>query len=267
MAHIWMSHGTHMNESWHAYEWVMGHIWKLATWASTSIIVVLYEWAMAHTYMRHGIYTYECEPHKWMSHGTYIFECVMSHMWMLSTWADTGWRRLIGCLNLHVIFRKRATMYRALLRTMHYQNKASYGSSPPCSAIVVLKVFIYKWVMAHVWMSHDTHVNDSCHTYERVRAHMWMRHGTRMNESWHTYEWVVAHVWMRHGTFMNALWHTYERVMTHMWMSRGTHMNNQGTHMKESWHTYGWVMAHLWMSHGTSMNQSWHTYEYVMTNM
>jgi len=27
MAHIWMSHGTHMNESCHTYEWVMEHIW------------------------------------------------------------------------------------------------------------------------------------------------------------------------------------------------------------------------------------------------
>ena len=33
---------------------------------------------------------------------------------------NTGWRRLIGCLKLHVIFRKRATSYRALLRKMTY---------------------------------------------------------------------------------------------------------------------------------------------------
>ena len=26
MTHIWMSHGTHMNESWHTYVWVMAHI-------------------------------------------------------------------------------------------------------------------------------------------------------------------------------------------------------------------------------------------------
>jgi len=30
----------------------------------------------------------------------------------------TGWRRLIGCLKLQTIFRKRATNYRALLRKM-----------------------------------------------------------------------------------------------------------------------------------------------------
>jgi len=44
----------------------------------------------------------------------------------------TGWPRPIGCLKLHVIFRIRATEYRALLRKMTYEDKASCGSSPPC---------------------------------------------------------------------------------------------------------------------------------------
>jgi len=42
--------------------------------------------------------------------------------------ACTRWRRCIGCLKLQVIFHKRATNYRALLQTMTYKNKASYGS-------------------------------------------------------------------------------------------------------------------------------------------
>ena len=43
----------------------------------------------------------------------------------------TGWRRLIGCLKLQVIFRKRATNYGALLRKMTYQDKTSYGAQHP----------------------------------------------------------------------------------------------------------------------------------------
>jgi len=43
-----------------------------------------------------------------------------------------GSRRPIGCLKLQVIFHKRATNYRALLRKMTYKDKASYESSPPC---------------------------------------------------------------------------------------------------------------------------------------
>ena len=44
----------------------------------------------------------------------------------------TGWRRLIGCLKLPVMFHKRATNYRALLRKITYEDKASYDSTLPC---------------------------------------------------------------------------------------------------------------------------------------
>ena len=42
----------------------------------------------------------------------------------------TGWRRLIGCLQLQVILHKRATNYRALLQKMTYEDKTSYDSTP-----------------------------------------------------------------------------------------------------------------------------------------
>jgi len=38
----------------------------------------------------------------------------------------TGWRRYIGCLKLQVSFRKRATLYRAILWKMTDSDKASY---------------------------------------------------------------------------------------------------------------------------------------------
>ena len=45
---------------------------------------------------------------------------------------DTEWRRRIGCLKLQVSFRKRATNYRALLRKITSEEKASYHSTQPC---------------------------------------------------------------------------------------------------------------------------------------
>jgi len=45
----------------------------------------------------------------------------------------TGWPRLIGCLISRVIFRKRATNYRALSWKMTYEDKACYASTPPCT--------------------------------------------------------------------------------------------------------------------------------------
>ena len=46
-----------------------------------------------------------------------------------------GWRRLTGCLKLQVIFRKRATNYRALLPKLTYKDDASRDSTLPCTSI------------------------------------------------------------------------------------------------------------------------------------
>ena len=43
-----------------------------------------------------------------------------------------SWPRPVGCLKLHIIFRKNATNYMALLRKMTYKDEASYASLPPC---------------------------------------------------------------------------------------------------------------------------------------
>jgi len=61
------------------------------------------------------------------------FHCHTQHL-SSTTSLCTGWRRGIGCLKLQVIFRKRATMYRALSRKMTSRDKASYDSTPPCIA-------------------------------------------------------------------------------------------------------------------------------------
>jgi len=67
-----------------------------------------------------------------------------------------------------------------------------------------------------MWMSHVTHVDESCHTSEWVMSHIhewvmwhiWMSHVSRMNESCNTYEWVMSHIWMSHVTHMNEPCHT-----------------------------------------------------------
>jgi len=82
-----------------------------------------------------------------------------------------------------------------------------------------------------------------------VMAHMWISHGTHVNESWHTCERVMAHIRM-----------SSRHVVTHSRHISLCHV----THMNESYHIYAWVMAHTWMSHGTDMHESWHTYEWVV---
>ena len=63
----------------------------------------------------------------------YIYVYIHIHIHIYTTWYDTGWRRPIGCLKLQVIFRKRAINDRALLQKIPYKDKASYGSSSPCT--------------------------------------------------------------------------------------------------------------------------------------
>jgi len=50
-------------------------------------------------------------------------------------YCTAGWRRCIGCLKLQVSFRKKATNYRTLLWKITSKDKASYGSSPPCTLL------------------------------------------------------------------------------------------------------------------------------------
>jgi len=64
----------------------------------------------------------------------------------------TGWRRPIGCLKLQVIFRKRATNYRALWQKMTYEDKASYDSTPPCTYNA--RLLSHMNASCHIWMSH-----------------------------------------------------------------------------------------------------------------
>jgi len=87
MALIWMSHGTHVNESWHTYEWVMAHIWT-SHGAHMNVSWRTYQRVMAHIWMWHGTrmneswHTYEwamAHINIWMSHGTYMNASALLH--------------------------------------------------------------------------------------------------------------------------------------------------------------------------------------------
>jgi len=99
-------------------------------------------------------------------------------------------------------------------------------------------------VLSHVWMSHVTHVDESCHTYEWVMSHMWMSHVTHVNESCHICEWVMSHVWMSYVTHTNDELNINEGFMCNIWKSHVPH--------------YTWVMGHIWMSY--VMGHIWMSY-------
>jgi len=68
---------------------------------------------------------------------------------------STGWWRPIECLKLQAIFCKRATNYKALLRKMTYEDKASYDSTPPCSTLTFLRFSTCHRVPAARCVRHD----------------------------------------------------------------------------------------------------------------
>ena len=81
-----------------------------------------------------------CVTHSHMSASYHTYENESCH---------TGWRRLIGSPKLQIIFHKRATKYRALLRKITDKDKGSYESSPPCTDELICVIwqdsFLYVW--------------------------------------------------------------------------------------------------------------------------
>jgi len=86
--------------------------------------------------------------------------------------------------------------------------------------------FEKKRVVSRTWVSHVTHMNESCHTH--------------MNETHHTYEWHVAHL------RESCKWYV-------------TRCECKGTRCKCQ--TYDWVMLHIWIRYITHMNDMSHIWE------
>jgi len=141
-------------------------------------------------------------------------------------------------------------------------------------------------------MSHTTHRNESCHTYEWVISYIWGSHGTHMNESCHTNEWVMSHIWVgwSHATYkwitgwcgvatvsrINKTIGLLCRILSLLYGSFAKETYNlidptNQSHLierrvytlfcKKLSHTCEWVLSRIQLSHVIDMNASCHTYE------
>ena len=97
---------------------------------------------------------------------------------------------------------------------------------------------------SHVWRSHVTRMNESCHTQEWVMSHAWMSNATCMNESCHTHWWVMSHAGQQ-----SCL--PQEGAMSHTRISHVARMN-------DSCHTQEVCISYARMSHVTRKNKSCH---------
>ena len=80
------------------------------------------------------------------------------------TTCTTGWRRCIGCLKLQISFRKRATNFRALLQKTTSKDKASYGSTPPCTVFAGWRALVV--IGSGTWLPFLCYSIDNCHLYD-----------------------------------------------------------------------------------------------------
>ena len=211
-----------------------------------SLLIVATPYASLSTNMRHSAFTCIQDICIWTSHGTSWMriksfrtsvrhmrhsrqicasfstnmqfeiakECMRTWIWIHRIYVSlirTGWPRLIGSPKLQIIFHKRATKYRSLLRKTIYKDKGSYESSPPCT---VDGICIHDNRELHTnWWIHDM-MSHGTNEWGIVMSTKWMSHGTygwvmsHMDESWH--------IWMRHGTYayMNESWHAWWRHCT-----------------------------------------------------
>jgi len=126
----------------------------------------------------------------------------------------TGWRRLIGSLRLQIIFHKRATKCRSLLRKMTYKDKGSYESSLPCRSVTwlqhrtALQVWhdskcdiirrTFRWCVCGTTLQGILHTAPHCNTLHHTATHCnTLQHtATRCNTLQHT------------ATHCNTLQHT-----------------------------------------------------------
>jgi len=156
------------------------------SWSHDTYKCVMSHWFMSHMYSRVLVHSWS-----WRRMMVRVYE-VIAHMngscHVKSSDYDTGRRRPIGSLKLQVSFRKKDTNYRALLRKMTYEDKASHGSLPLCTCVMEL------WC---IWIGHDV----SCHICSGVLDHNWRWRPVMVRVSWGPGT-SIGHVTMSHITYI-----------------------------------------------------------------
>ena len=96
------------------------------------ICIQLYTYIYAYIFVYICIYIYICLQDTGMKKRVYRAQLRASLLFV------TGWRRPIGYLKIHVIFRKRTTNYSALWRKITCKDKASNDSTPTCAKLLTV---------------------------------------------------------------------------------------------------------------------------------
>ena len=128
---------------------------------------------MTHSYAWHDLFIcVTCLNYMWDTthsymHVTHMSAGFMSHIHKRHvTHPNTGWRRLIGCLQLQVIFRKRATNYRNLLRKWPMKIRHLMTLRHPVRCIHMCDMpYSYVWHGSFIYLTYLIHTCDMTHSY------------------------------------------------------------------------------------------------------
>jgi len=165
MTHLYVRHDSFVCATWLICMCTMTHLYvHHDSFIPTAWLICMCD--MTHLYVRHDSFvcatwlicmcnmTHLCLRHdSFVCAAWLIYTYDMTHLhvrdttdlYVLHGAIHTRWRRLVGCLQLQVIFCKRATNYRAFLRRMTYKDKTSYDSMPPCICDMKYLYFMCIW--------------------------------------------------------------------------------------------------------------------------
>jgi len=126
------------------------------------------------------------------------------------TRSHTGWRRLIGSLKLQIIFHKRATKYRSLLRKMTYKDKGSYESSPPCThfrIVIMLDNGSHLHKATYVLSNGNSETHAHIDTYTRSHGNSETR--ANIDTYTQTHGHIYTFTWKERNTCIHRRIHTF----------------------------------------------------------
>ena len=203
-------------------------------WRDTSIHCVT---KRIHTW-RAVTHNYKAWRHSFIHNGMQLMQtqCDVPH-------PCTGWRRLIGSPKLQIIFHKRGTKYRSLLRKMTYKDKGSYGSSPPCTTG---RIHMWRDACRHsvTWLIHQFFSSQTAtgisvaFPWDSIKCIPWDGFN-RIHVWWHWSHWDIKSTYsFRIETSNLTHTHTQTRTRTHTQAHKHVHAH---AHALETWSlTTGW---------------------------
>jgi len=115
----------------------------------------------------------------------------------------------------------------------------------------VYDMTIYEWVMPHIWMSKDAHINGWCHAYEWAMSYT-MRHDPCIYVTWRIHIGNVTRSYTWHDSSICVTWHFHMYGITHLYMWHDVFIC-------VAWRIHDVThMSLIWMRHVPHMHESCH---------